>query len=283
MENKVKDEDQLTLNLIREQTSSEYAISLTSWLLGPNVVLKQLEAVDEDRKEESVADEFEDCRVDLEENADEDESEGGRSELMNRPGLVAFVKDNDDDNDKQGETDEDDPNYTPPVEKSDTEDDSSEEDDEGNESDIDDDDQEQNVAEMRPHKKGIEATSEDESEDDEEKNKVKRSIFGKKRGLPLGQASESESKKRKSSFDTDDNMEEEEEEDRDVDELTETQKSVLEAAEEGLYDNLDEEDPEDGFKTGRRQDPRISKGNMAEDDSSYQSDADEEGGEVCTI
>ena len=260
-------------------------------MLGPNAVLKQLEAVDEDRKEESVEDEFEDCRVDLEENADEDESEGGRCELMNRPGLVAFVKDNDDDNDKQGETDEDDPNYTPPVEKSDTEDDSSEEDDEGNESDIDDDDQEQNVTE-RPHKKGKESTSEDESEDDEEKNKVKRSIFGKKRGLPLGQASESESKKRKSSFDTDDNMEEkeednvegkEDEDNREVDELTETQKSVLEAAEEGLYDNLDEEDPEDGFKTGRGQDPRISKGNMAEDDSSYQSDADEEGGEVCTI
>ena len=252
-------------------------------MLGPNAVLKQLEAVDEDRKEEAVEDEFEDCRVDLEENADEDESEGGKSEHMNRDGLVAFVKDNDDDdNDKQGETDEDDPNYTPPVEKSDTEDDSSEEDDEGNESDIDDDDQEQNVAEMRPHKKGIEATSEDESEDDEEKNKVKKSILGKKRGLPLGQASESESKKRKSSFDTDDNMEEDED-NREVDELTETQKSVLEAAEEGLYDNLDEEDPEDGFKTGRRQDPRISKGNMAEDDSSYQSDADEEGGEVCTI
>ena len=252
-------------------------------MLGPNAVLKQLEAVDEDRKEESVEDEFEDCRVDLEDYADEDESEGGRCEHMNRDGLVAFVKDNDDDNDEQqGETDEDDPNYTPPVEKSDTEDDSSEEDDEGNESDIDDDDQEQNVAEMRPHKKGIEATSEDESEDDEEKNKVKRSIFGKKRGLPLGQASESESKKRKSSFDTDDNMEEDED-NREVDELTETQKSILEAAEEGLYDNLDEEDPEEGFKTGRGQDPRISKGNMAEDDSSYQSDADEEGGEVCTI
>ena len=60
-----QDEDDLELREnLREQSSAEYAISLTSWLLGPNVVLKQLEAVEEDQKDESVVDEFEDCQVD---------------------------------------------------------------------------------------------------------------------------------------------------------------------------------------------------------------------------
>merc|ERR550517_565681 len=63
-------------------------------------------------------------------------------------------------------------------------------------------------------------------------------------------------------------------------EVTGTQKSIVEAAEEGLYDNLEDEEmyegvDEDDFKTGR-QDERLSKGKVAEDDSSYQSDAEEE-------
>ena len=50
---------------LREQSSAEYAISLTSWLLGPNTVLKQLEAVEKEEKDEMVLDEFKDCQEDF--------------------------------------------------------------------------------------------------------------------------------------------------------------------------------------------------------------------------
>ena len=290
---------------LREQSSAEYAISLTSWLLGPNAVLKQLEAVEEDQKDESVKDEFEDCQVDQLEVEEED----NKDEDMNRNGLVAFVKDSDDD--EQVDTDVDDPNYTPPAEKTDTEDDFSEEEDEGNESDADEDDQVKQVNDMKMQKEEVGSSSEEENDEEEEKKEnMKRSIFAKKRSLPLGQSSESDLKKRKSSFDTDeDDMEEGEGHKEDglkyplldntgkpreqeyqekvhfeeEEEVTGTQKSILDAAEEGLYDDLEDEEmyEEEDFKIGR-QDQRFSKGNVAEDDSSYQSDAEEEE-EVCSI
>merc|ERR1712037_1018511 len=141
-----------------EQSSAEYAISLTSWLLGPNVVLKQLEAVEEDQKDESVKNEFEDCQVDqLGEEEDKDED-------MNRNDLVAFVKDSDDD--EQVDTDVDDPNYTPPTEKTDTEDDFSEEEDEGNESDADEDDQVKQVNDMKMQKEEVGSSSEEENDEE---------------------------------------------------------------------------------------------------------------------
>ena len=294
---------------LREQSSAEYTISLTSWLLGPNAVLKQLEVVEEDQKDESVKDEFEDCQV------DQLEVEDNKDEVMNRNGLVAFVKDSDDD--EQVDTDVDDPNYTPPAEKTDTEDDFSEEEDEGNESDADEDDQVKHANDMKMQKEEEGSSSEEENDEEEEKNKkkMKSSIFGKKRSLPLGQSSESDLKKRKSSFDTDeDDMEEVEghkedglkyplgstgkpreqeyqekikekvhfEDEEEEEEVAGTQKSILDAAEEGLYDDLEDEEmyEEEDFKIGR-QDQRLSKGNVAEDDSSYQSDAEEE--EVCSI
>ena len=300
----------------REQSSAEYAISLTSWLLGPNTVLKQLEAVEEkDQKDESVRDEFEDCLVDQLEEEEEDMDED-----MNRDGLMAFVKDSGDD--EHVDTDEDDPNYTPPAEKTDTEDDFSEEEDEGNESDADGDDQVKHTNEiemkMQKQEEGT-SSSEDESDEEEEKEKMKRCIFGRKRNIPFGQSSDIDLKKRKSSFDNDDDddMAEEkghkeeypvestgkisrqedqantkekvhfENEEDEEEEVTGTQKSIVEAAEEGLYDNLEDEEmydgvDEDDFKTGR-QDQRLSKRKVAEDDSSYQSDAEEEEEEVCTI
>ena len=277
--------------MFREQNSAEYAISLTSWLLGPNAVLKHLEAFEKEEKDELVLDEFEDCQVDQLEEEDNKDREGL---------VVAFVKDSDDDG--QVDTDVDDPNYTPPAEKTDTEDDFSDEEDEGNESDADEDDRVKHVNDMKMQKER--SSSEEESdEEEEEKEKMKRNIFGKKRSLPFGQSSEGDLKKRKSSFDTDDDNAkeeedrenikekvpfEEEEEEMEEEEVTGTQKSILDAAEEGLYDDLEDKEmfEENDFKQGR-QDQRHGKGNVAEDDSSYQSDAEEEEEEeeeeeVCT-
>ena len=251
----------------------------------------------------------------------EEEEEDTKDEDMNRDGLVAFVKDSDDD--EHVDTDEDDPNYTPPAEKTDTEDDFSEEEDEGNESDADGDDQVKHINEIekKMQKQEEETTSsEEESDEEEEKEKMRRSIFGRKRNIPLDQSSERDLKKRKSSFDNDDDddMAEEEghkeeypvestgktsgQEDQEMmkekvhfenagedeeEKVSGTQKSIVEAAEEGLYDNLGDNEmyegvDEDDFKTGR-QDERLSKGNIAEEDSSYQSDAEEEEEEVFVI
>ena len=226
---------------------------------------------------------------------------------MSRKGLVAFVKQVGDDD--QVDTDDEDPSYSPPSnEKSDTEDDLSEEeeeDDEGNESDLEEKDQVMKLAEKKRNKERQEDETTDEESGEEEmedKEKIKRNIFGRKRSI--AETTDFEFKKRKSC--SDDDMEEGEEdirgdanksgkscttkeEEGDKEEIEETQRSILEAAEEGLYDNLDDEEMfeeslEDNIKIGR-QDERLHKGNIAEDDSSYQSDAEgeEEEQQVCTI
>ena len=223
---------------------------------------------------------------------------------MSREGLVAFVKQ--DDEDDQLDTDDEDPNYLPPSnEKSDTEDDLSEEeeeDDEGNESDIDEKDQVVKLAEKKRNKERQEDETTDEEnggEEVEDKAKIKRNIFGRKRSF--AETNDFEFKKRKSC--SDDDMEEGEDgeggnankpekssttREEDKEEITETQRSIHEAAEEGLYDNLDDEEMyeeslEDDIKIGR-QHQGLRKVNIAEDDSSYQSDAEEEEEEqVCTI
>ena len=66
----------------------------------------------------------------------------------------------------------------------------------------------------------------------------------------------------------------------DDEEISETQRSNVEAVEEDLYDNLNvvemyEESLEDHMKIGRQHEAH-GKSNITEDDSSYQSDADEE-------
>ena len=292
----------------REQTSAEYAISITSWLIGANALLKQLKDVENDEKEEGeeVNDEFEDCSDD--QHGEEHIVETGdtnKEEQMSREGLVAFVKQ--DDEDVHSDTD-DDPIYSPSTEKSDTEDDLSEEeeeDDEGNESDLEEKDQVMKLAEKKRNKERMEdkTTDEESSEEEmEDTEKIKRNIFGRKRSI--AETTDFEFKKRKSC--SDDDMEEGEEdkrgdankhgksctrkeEEEHKEEITETQRSILEAAEEGLYDNLDDEEMfeeslEDNIKIGR-QDERLHKVNIAEDDSSYQSDAEgeEEEEQVCTI
>ena len=174
----------------REQSSAEYAISITSWLIGANALLKQLKDVEKDEKEEGeeVGDEFEDCSDDQhgEEHIVEIE-ETNKEEQMSREGLVAFVKQ--DDEDDQLDTDDEDPNYLPPSnEKSDTEEDLSEEEeeDEGNESDIDEKDQVVKLVEKKGNKERQEDETTDEEnggEEVEDKAKIKRNIFGRKRSF----------------------------------------------------------------------------------------------------
>merc|ERR1712013_290737 len=152
---------------LREQISAEYAISVASWLIGANALLKQLENVENDRKEEEeeVNDEFEDCSEDHDGEKDLVETEdANKEEQMSKEGLVAFVKEDGDDD--HLDTDDEDPNYSPSTEKSDTEDDLSEEeeeDDQGNESYI----REKDLVVKLAEKKRKKERQEDETTDEE--------------------------------------------------------------------------------------------------------------------
>merc|ERR1712013_178945 len=165
---------------LREQSSAEYAISVASWLIGANALLKQLEIVEKDEEEEEdVNVEFEDCSEDNDGEKDIVEAEDTNiEEQMSKEGLVALVKQ--DGNDDQVDTDDEDPNYSPSTEKSDTEDDLSEEEEE----DIEEKVRVVKLAEKKRNKERQEDETTDEESGDEEmedKEKIKRNIFGRKK------------------------------------------------------------------------------------------------------